>query len=350
MKTTATLLLAAAAVVTNAAVVASTPGAGAGGDVATQEAFAQWRHYHDISVQSGEDVKMFNKFKQSLREVRAHTEQSPPPSYAKGLTQFAGKAPKFGYKYSPSAVALASPPPPVQGGLPDSVDWRDHGAVSTVKNQGDGSTCWSFSTAGSIEGASVIQAKNKLLSLSNQYLINCIHKGQDTCSTESDTMTQAFDFIKTAGGGMYTYDSYAYVDGACVFWDPAHGCHQNASHVPAPNINVTGYVHTIVGDEDSLKQAAALGPVAVAIDANPLSLYTGGVFDGKCGNTAADLNHAVLVVGYGTDAGEDYWLVKNSWGATWGEKGFFRLLRGKNLCGIAVDASYPILANTTGAL
>lgn len=100
---------------------------------------------------------------------------------------------------------------------------------------------------------------------------------------------------------------------------------------------------SISKDEEALLEAVAtVGPVSVAMDASYLSLYESGIYDSKyC--SAYSLNHGVLVVGYGTENGRDYWIVKNSWGTSWGEKGFFRLLRGTNQCGVAQDDVYPII-------
>lgn len=314
------------------------------------EEYKKWKALYNIQppdntpANTQADTMMFSNFKRSYEEVMEHNKATPPPLYQKALNQFAGSPPPRGYEHTTSSLSHAPPPRPAAP-LATEIDWRLRGAVSPVKNQGDGSTCWSFSAAEAIEGQNVLSAKNPLISLSNQYIIDCIHKGGDSCNTETNTMTMAFDFLKASGGQIYTYASYPYVDGECVFWNPAHGCHINATDKFAPNLYVTGYVHTIVGNETSLMEAVNVGPVAVAIDASSINLYAGGIYNGKCGNTKADLDHAVLVVGYGTDKGVDYWSVKNSWGATWGEQGYLRMIRGKNICGIAEDASYPTVSN-----
>lgn len=111
---------------------------------------------------------------------------------------------------------------------------------------------------------------------------------------------------------------------------------------------VSGYNDVPAGDEVSLKSAVAQQPVSVAIEADQsvFHFYSSGVLDSSsCGTT---LDHGVLLVGYGTDSstGKDYWKVKNSWGTTWGESGYVRLVRGKNMCGIASQASYPTGASS----
>jgi cathepsin L len=142
-------------------------------------------------------------------------------------------------------------------------------------------------------------------------------------------------------------------DGACVFWDPPHDCRATAKNASlgAPPA-VSGAKHTLVGDEADLLAAVALQPVAAAIYTGMASFttYSGGVYDdeGCHGVTADKLDHAVLIVGFGTEKGKDYFLVKNSWGPKWGERGFVKMARGvkgapSGMCGIAIDASYPLV-------
>jgi C1A family cysteine protease len=209
----------------------------------------------------------------------------------------------------------------------DSVDWRTKGAVTPVKNQGQCGSCWSFSTTGSTEGALAIST-GKLVSFSEQQLMDCsVAEGNQGCN--GGLMDNAFKYI-IKNGGIDTEADYPYTmkDGTC---DKAKA----AKHVGV----ITGYTDVPQDNEDQLAAAVAKGPVSVAIEADQqaFQLYKSGVFDAACGTK---LDHGVLVVGYTSD----YWIVKNSWGATWGSAGFINMKRGVSkagICGIASQPSYP---------
>ena len=216
----------------------------------------------------------------------------------------------------------------------DTVDWRKKGAVTEVKNQGQCGSCWSFSTTGSLEGQHFLKS-GELVSLSEQNLMDC-SKSYGDKSCKGGLMDNAFKYI-IANGGIDTEESYPYLAHDELF------CRFKAADVGA---TMKSYKDVMREDVEALTQAVeTIGPISVAMDAGHRSfqLYKQGVYDEPlCSSTK--LNHGVLAVGYGTYEGQDYFLVKNSWGERWGMEGYFMIVRSsRNMCGLATQASYPIV-------
>jgi len=197
---------------------------------------------------------------------------------------------------------------------PSSMDWRDKGAVTPVKNQGGCGSCWAFSATETVESHYFI-ASNKLLTLSPQTYVDCVenpHSCGGTGGCEGATMELAFNLTVTKGIALESDVPYAGHDQACPSYTPA--------------VKATGYVKIPVNDASALETALATkGPVSVTVSAEPWQLYGGGVFDGCSSGFFKDntLDHGVQAVGYT----QDYWIVRNSWGTMWGEKGFIRISR-----------------------
>jgi C1A family cysteine protease len=216
---------------------------------------------------------------------------------------------------------------------PASVDWRSKNAVTPVKNQGSCGSCWAFSATGSMEGAYAIKT-GQLTSFSEQQLVDC-STAQGNMGCNGGLMDYAFTYLES--NAIETEASYPYTgrDGKCTY-ETSKGVDVVVSFTDVP-----------ANDPAQLQAAAAQQPVSVAIEADRMvfQMYTGGIIKStQCGT---NLDHGVLVVGYGTDAGQDYWLLKNSWGPSWGEQGFFRIARdmttkGPGICGLQQQASYPI--------
>jgi len=215
-----------------------------------------------------------------------------------------------------------------------SIDWRTKGVVTAVKNQGSCGSCWAFSTTGCLESMWAISS-GQLLLLSEQQLVDCAG-GFGNMGCRGGLPSQAFEYIKAVGGIERTVD-YPYTgrDGSCRVDKTKFAAH------------VTGEVNITEGAEKDLFDAVTnAGPVAVAFQVvSDFQSYRSGVYDStRCKKGPMDVNHAVLAVGYGTDSASQkpYWIVKNSWGASWGMQGYFNMVRDKNMCGVATCASYPL--------
>ncbi|KAL3285479.1 hypothetical protein HHI36_000011 [Cryptolaemus montrouzieri] len=211
--------------------------------------------------------------------------------------------------------------------LPHKIDWSERGAVTNVKDQGHCGSSWAFSATGTMEGQAALQLKQHLF-LSEQNLIDCVTEEYGGNGCNGGDIIGAYLYVDYYG--IDSEDNYNY-----------HGHQYNCQQKNAV-FYVAGY-EEVERDEHSLQQATAkVGPISVGIDAtNKLQNYISGIFiDDTCSNQT---NHAVLVVGYGSEGGLDYWIVKNSWGVNWGEQGYFRLIRNSNACGIATMGSYPLV-------
>eukprot|EP00658_Telonema_sp_P-2_P020339 TRINITY_DN18048_c0_g2_i3.p2 TRINITY_DN18048_c0_g2~~TRINITY_DN18048_c0_g2_i3.p2 ORF type:complete len:280 (-),score=77.85 TRINITY_DN18048_c0_g2_i3:436-1275(-) len=229
-------------------------------------------------------------------------------------------------------------------GAATSMDWRTKNAVTPVKNQGSCGSCWAFSTVVSLEGQVAIKT-GKVVSFSEQDFVDCVkdvklNSSSQTCcdGCQGGLMDYAFKYMLDSQSGLDDTEAaypYAGANQKCSFSSSSTG-----------GVPIKGF--TDVTDENTLLDAVTnVGPVSVGVDAGiGWQLYFGGVMDPLpivgCSADKSKMDHGVAVVGYGT-ANKDYWIIKNSWGAGWGEKGYLRLVRNKNACGVANGAVYPTL-------
>jgi len=245
------------------------------------------------------------------------------------------------------------------------VDWRMKNVVTAVKDQGQCGSCWTFGTAETIESHYAIKHGN-LPVLSEQQILDCTPNPQQCGGTggcSGGTPELAYDKIKQLGGlsseWTYPYTSY--------FGQNFPTCSFNATKTRAVAV-IDDYVVLPSNEEQPILDALSYnGPVVIAIDASNFSSYEGGIFSACSGATNVDLNHAVVITGYGTDNGTDYWTVRNSWSPLWGEDGYIRIQRTNDCgmdntpldgvgcaggpspvkvcgpCGLFFDVSYPII-------
>jgi C1A family cysteine protease len=227
--------------------------------------------------------------------------------------------------------------------LPTQVNWVTNGAVTPVKDQGQCGSCWSFSTTGSLEGAYYIKNK-KLVSFSEQQLVDCdnFKNGGRDHGCNGGLMDNAFSWIQK-NGGLCTESEYPYMSGTT---EKSGDCQKMCNKVTGSDIQ--GYTDVPVASDNYMMSALAQQPVSIAIEADQrdFQLYKLGVFTGECGT---NLDHGVLAVGYGTQEEGDYYLVKNSWGTSWGDQGYIKLGRGQEYnngqgqCGMLMQGSLPMV-------
>lgn len=300
--------------------------------------FLQWYKQHEKSYTRDEFSQRYSVFKTNLDFIQEHNAKNSSVKVA--LNAFADmKVDEFhavmkGYNHYERPFIRSKNENHFLGALqlPREVDWTKKNAVTPPKNQGQCGSCWSFSTTGAIEGAHAI-ATGKLVSLSESQLVDCAGSyGNMGCN--GGLMDHAFEYVQA--NGLCTEADYPYspVAGKCKKCKTA--------------VKLHGYTDVRPNDEDALMQAVAKGPVSVAIEADKqvFQFYSSGVMSStECGT---QLDHGVLVVGYGELNGNKYWKVKNSWGPTWGLGGFILLGRGGSgnaagVCGILSAPSYPLV-------
>ncbi|KAI4377479.1 hypothetical protein MLD38_015094 [Melastoma candidum] len=300
--------------------------------------FARFAHRYGKRYESAQEIELrFAIYRQNLKLIRETNRRGLP--YTLGVNKFTDwsweefRRHRLGSAQNCSATLKGSHKF-THAHHPEIKDWRENGIVSPVKDQGHCGSCWTFSTTGALEAA-YHQAFGKEILLSEQQLVDCAG-AFNNFGCNGGLPSQAFEYIKY-NGGLDTEEAYPYTakDGSCKFST------ENVGVQVVDSVNIT------LGAEDELKDAVAMvRPVSVAFEVvNGFRFYKSGVYTSDtCGSTPMDVNHAVLAVGYGIEDGVPYWLIKNSWGESWGDYGYFKMELGKNMCGVATCASYPVVA------
>jgi C1A family cysteine protease len=319
-------------------------------DLTTEQSewlFNAWRKQHNKEYASAEEaVHRFGIFQENVKWI--HDTNSKGLSYSVGINQFADltnaewrekllatrvpeeakvKKPHGHHRHTAKPVK-AGPTPPT------SWDWRQHGGVNPIQNQGQCGSCWAFTAGDAISGIWAIKTGISIFPVSVQEIVDCSgSQGNQGCN--GGWPSAAFQWV-IANGGICDWSEYSYTaeTGTCAS--------TNCTNVA----RISGLVSIAQGDEAALMPATWAQPVSIAVNAATQSyqFYTGGVLDDPtCDPTQID--HGETLIGWGHDAasGKDYWQVRNMWGTSWGEQGYIRIVRGKNMCGVAEAAAYPTL-------
>jgi len=306
--------------------------------------FVKFMQTHEKSYDAEEFFHRFNIFKANVNKIHQHN--IGESSYTMAMNSFGDMTAEEFISTHTGYNGKAQPVKSVvhhhyQMDPQNPIDWRvkHTGVVSAVKDQGQCGSCWAFSATGSTEGAWGISKKlTKAISLSEQQLMDCSGSfGKEGC--QGGLMDQAFQYIMQSN--ITTERAYPYTE--------KNGPKCLAAGKPF-GASITSFTDVDANSDQALYAALQMGPVSIAIEADQeaFQFYSTGIMSGTCG---ANLDHGVLVVGYGMDSSSNstYWTVKNSWGASWGEKGYIRLVDmpslndGAGQCGMLSVPSYPVI-------
>jgi cathepsin L len=292
--------------------------------------FTNFMFQFNKKYDSQEQAYRFKIFKDNLIRINKHNKDSAQ-TYLMGINQFTDMTQdefiqQILVNNMMDLKTVEAKKETIEVEAPTEVDWRNKGVMTAVKNQGQCGSCWSFSTTATLE-SSVAIAKKNLYSFSEQQLVDCCGAKGFQCQGCSGAWPEwAFNYINSAGIVLETEYPYTAKNGAC-----------KATPTAKKFLNSAKPWSMLSGTESIKSALAATGPISICVDASNWSAYRSGVFS-NCGTTT--LNHAVTLVGYQADG---TWIVRNSWGTSWGEQGFIRLGTG-GTCGLDKHALIPNLA------
>lgn len=304
----------------------------------------QFSNFQEKFVKKYENINeletRFEVFRANLRNIIIHN-MDHSQNFTMGVNQFTDLTPEeFKAQYvsglkAEVGLAGCGSFSGSASGAPAAIDWRVKGAVTSVKDQGQCGSCWTFSATGAVEGAWAI-AKGQLIDLSEEELVECAGLKYGSMGCSGGQMDGAFKYIIEKG--QCSLSSYPYTSGT----GQSGSCKTSCS----PVAKLTSCSDVKPNDQLSLKAAVAKQPVSIAIEADTkyFQSYSSGILTStSCGT---NLDHGVLITGYGSENGIDYWMVKNSWSTSWGDQGYVKIARSSStndqgICGIAMQPSFP---------
>ena len=300
--------------------------------------FLKFVSLHGKSYGTKEEFEFRSEiFKNTLAKVQAENSKNDN-TFRVALNKFADWTPAelkriLSYRPLRGNANVAAIQQNVQ--LPTSIDWRDKNAVNPVRDQGQCGSCWAFSAVGAMESRSFISGivKGGLISVSEQQLVDCATGSYGNEGCNGGDMGAAFDYAKDYGMMLRADYPYTAQDGSCAY---------DADKVT--KVKPSGRTEVTPNSAIALKTAIADGPVSVAIEADTFvfQFYSGGILNSAACGT--NLDHGVVAIGYGVDQTKgEYYIVRNSWGGSWGMKGYINIAikDGAGICGIQMEPVYP---------
>lgn len=329
---------------------------------ATSYEFASWGKEHGKTYANEEEQAIrFGIWKQNKAFVDNHN--AAGKSFTTKMNKFGDlsnweyRSQLLGNRGNSSRKGLLGTFKATGTSAPDSFDWRSSGVITSVKDQGQCGSCWAFSAVAAMEGAFNNANKDNMpsactatcngkacCSFSEQELVDCVNGGSDNCDEGGEMHDGVMEIINNQANAINLESDYPYTSGSGTSRGVCHS--KPSSALPT---GFKGYTTVDPGNEDALKEASyQMTILSIGIDASQSSFqfYDSGVYnEPSCHNKADELDHGVSIVGYGSESGNDYWMVRNSWGSSWGDGGYIKMSRNKdNQCGVASDSIFVTMA------
>ncbi|XP_028794871.1 ervatamin-B [Neltuma alba] len=308
--------------------------------------FRLWQKQHRrVYPNPQEEANRFRIFQSNLKHINEMNAKRESPSQSRlGLNKFADLSPEefreiylHNVNRATNTATNFRKDDSCDHDVPDSLDWRQKNAVTPVKDQGNCESHWAFSVVGAIEGINAINT-GKLIELSAQQLVDCDPKSHGCAG---GFYFDAFGWV-IDNGGIDTAADYPYTatNGSCQPGKKA--------------VSISDLSAIVFGTDDAILCAVAQQPVTTSVNAVDFQFYTGGIYGGdNCDKNSTTATLVVLILGYGTENGEDYWIVKNTWGQDWGEKGYIRIKRNAGwpygVCALNFAVGYPTQSTSSSS-